>query len=120
MTILASRLRKLEAQLPPPSKEKRVIILSLEDSGRPGAHGHDQDKRCEVAAMTLTTRIAKLEGNLPQSDKPRRLIRLVTNDEEEAEALKLLDAEGYDPASGEIGCIRLIAVSAGASSVFRP
>jgi hypothetical protein len=35
MTILASRLRKLEAKLPPPQKEKRVIVLDLEDPAGP-------------------------------------------------------------------------------------
>jgi hypothetical protein len=61
----------------------------------------------------LNARIAKLEGKLPQPEKPGRVIRLVAGDEQEAEARRLLEAEGWNPDSGEIGFIRLIAVSPG-------
>lgn len=63
--------------------------------------------------MSLIARIAKLEDKLPQPAKPRRVIPLVTSDAEEAEALKLLEAEGWNPNSGEIGFIRLTYVSPG-------
>ena len=63
--------------------------------------------------MNLTTRIARLEGSLPMQEKPACLIRLVTNDEQEAEARKLLEAEGWNPDSGQIGFIRRIAVPPG-------
>jgi hypothetical protein len=61
--------------------------------------------------MNLPARINKLESKLPQPGKPPRLIPIVTSDEEEAEALKQLAAEGWDPDSEEIGFIRLRAVS---------
>jgi hypothetical protein len=50
---------------------------------------------------------------MPPSKRQRRVIKIVASDQEEAEARKLLEAEGFDPNSGDIGIIRLIAIPAG-------
>jgi hypothetical protein len=50
---------------------------------------------------------------MPPPTKQGCVIRIVASDQEEAEARKLLEAEGFDPDSGDIGIIRLIAVPAG-------
>jgi hypothetical protein len=63
--------------------------------------------------MSLRTRLDKLERGLPRSERPARAIQIVTSDEQEAEAQKLLEAEGWDTNSGEIGIIRLNGVSPG-------
>lgn len=64
-------------------------------------------------ASFLAARLDKLESKLPQPGMPPRMVPIVTSDEEEAEALRQLEAEGWDPHSREIGIIRLREVSPG-------
>ncbi|CAN7564047.1 hypothetical protein [Aminobacter sp. LjRoot7] len=56
----------------------------------------------------ILSRLERLERSSPDTKKQCRVIRLVASDEEEAEAERLLEAEGFDPASGDIAIIRLI------------
>ncbi|CAI2932452.1 hypothetical protein [Aminobacter niigataensis] len=56
----------------------------------------------------ILSRLERLERSSPDTKKQHRVIRLVASDEEEAEAERLLEAEGFDPASGDIAIIRLI------------
>ncbi|MDR7221681.1 hypothetical protein [Aminobacter aminovorans] len=59
----------------------------------------------------ILSRLERLERSSPDTKKQHRVIRLVASDEEEAEAERLLEAEGFDPASGDIAIIRLICKS---------
>jgi hypothetical protein len=68
----------------------------------------------------LTARLDKLENKMPPLQKQGRVIRIIASDQEEAEARKLLEAEGFDPDSGDIGIIRLIAVPAGQPPYSKP
>ena len=70
--------------------------------------------------MNITARLDRLESKIPAPEKPRRVIRIVASDQEEAEAVKLLEAEDYDPDSGDIAIIRLIAVPAGQPPYSKP
>lgn len=56
----------------------------------------------------ILARLERLERSSPDAKPQRRVIRLVASDEEEAEAERLLEAEGFDPDSGDIAIIRLI------------
>ncbi len=56
----------------------------------------------------ILSRLERLERSSPDTKKQHRVIRLVASDEEEADAERLLEAEGFDPASGDIAIIRLI------------
>jgi hypothetical protein len=66
------------------------------------------------------TRLDRLEARVPSPNKQGRVIRIIASDQEEAEARKLLEAEGFDPDSGDIGIIRLIAVPAGQPPYSKP
>ena len=68
----------------------------------------------------IAARLAKIERKIPPLKKPGRLIRIVASDNQEAEAHKLLEEEGYDPDSGDIGIIRLIAVPPGREPCSEP
>lgn len=61
----------------------------------------------------ILSRLERLERSSPETKKQHRVIRLVASDEEEAEAEHLLEAEGFDPASGDIAIIRLICEPSG-------
>ena len=61
----------------------------------------------------LSSRLEKLEDKFPKEKKLGRVIRLVANDEDEAEAHRMLEAEGFDPENGDIAIIRLIAPAPG-------
>jgi hypothetical protein len=66
------------------------------------------------------TRLDRLEARVPSPNKQGRIIRIIASDQEEAEARKLLEAEGFDPDSGDIGIIRLIVVPAGQAPYSKP
>ena len=70
--------------------------------------------------MNITVRLDRLESKIPAPPKPGRVIRIVASDQEEAEAYKLLEAEGYDPDSGDLAIIRLIAVPPGQPPYSKP
>jgi len=57
---------------------------------------------------------------VPAPQEQRRFIRIVASDQDEAEAYKLLEAEGYDPDSGYLAIIRLIAVPPGQPPYSKP
>jgi hypothetical protein len=59
------------------------------------------------------TRLDRLEARMPSPKRQGRVIRIVASDQEEAEARKLLGAEGFDPESGDLAIVRLITVPAG-------
>lgn len=56
----------------------------------------------------ILSRLERLERSSSDAKKQHRVIRLVASEEEEAEAERLLEAEGFDPDSGDIAIIRLI------------
>jgi hypothetical protein len=68
----------------------------------------------------LSARLGKMERTLPSPQRQGRVIRIVASDQDEAEARKLLEAEGYDPDSWDIAIIRLIAVLAGQTRYSEP
>jgi hypothetical protein len=70
--------------------------------------------------MNLSIRLMKLEEHAPAPERRRPVIRIVASDQEEAEARKQLEAEGFDPDSGHIAIIRLIAVPPGRPPLSRP
>ncbi|KQZ80897.1 hypothetical protein ASD64_11435 [Mesorhizobium sp. Root157] len=59
----------------------------------------------------LSTRLEKLEAAFPdpKNARQKRVIRIVASDKEEAEAMELAKAEGWEPDSDDICIIRLIA-----------
>ncbi|GAA4121564.1 hypothetical protein ACFFTN_21055 [Aminobacter aganoensis] len=61
----------------------------------------------------ILSRLERLERSSPDTKPQHRVIRLVVSDEEEAEAERLLEAEGFDPDSGDIAIIRLICMAPG-------
>ena len=61
---------------------------------------------------TVSARLSALEGKVPER-RSNRVIRLVCNDGEEAAAVAMAKAEGYDESSGDICVIRLIVSTAG-------
>ena len=61
----------------------------------------------------LGTRLRALERSLPVTARPRPAIRIVASDQEEAEAHKLLRAEGFDPDPSAVAIIRLVGVLPG-------
>ena len=50
---------------------------------------------------------------MPPPTKQGRVIRIIASDQEAVEARKLLEAEGFDPESGDLAIIRLVVVPAG-------
>ena len=65
-------------------------------------------------ASILANRIDKLSARLPAAAPSRRVIRIVANKEDEAAALELARAEGYDPEKdNDVIIIRLIAGAKG-------
>lgn len=61
----------------------------------------------------LLSRLDKIEKLAAPSDEPPLKVRIVTTDEEEREAERLLLEEGCDPASPRIATIRLVGMTEG-------
>jgi len=57
---------------------------------------------------TLGARLNKLERSFPEPLRQGRWFRVVTSERDEAQAQKLLEAEGYDPENGDRAIFHII------------